>query len=150
MPNLFTLPTTTVPPASNARLLYDQGRLEETVAFCQKELPVIEKEMPAKSTKRPVDEDTSSPSYQYYALTAILVDALAQLERWKTAKEALGRYRAHFARDPWGYTVGAEVTVRDPNVKDRAAVAEAAETLRDEAKRLEGKPESKAAKKRVR
>ncbi len=147
MPNLITLPITAVPPASNARLLYEQGRLEETVAFCQKELPVIEKEMPAKSTKRPSDEEPSSPSYQYYALTAILVDALAQLERWKTAKEAMGRYRAHFARDPWGYTVGAEVTRRDPQVKDRSAVEEAAETLEAEAQRLEGKPEAKPKKK---
>ncbi len=141
--HLFTLPNTMVPPASNARLLYDQARLEETVAFCQKELPLIEKEMPAKSQKRPQEEDPASGPYQYFALTAVLVDSLAQLGRWKTAKEALGRYRAHFPRDPWGYTVGAMVTRRDPEVKDREAVREAAEMLEAEAMRLEGKGKKK-------
>ncbi len=143
MPPIFNLPPTPLPPASNARLLYGQGRFEETVAFCQKELPLVEKEIPARSQKRPSEEPPEAPAYQYFALTAILVDSLAQLERWKAAKEALGRYRMHFPRDPWGYAEGAEVTRRDPEVKDRSAIHEAAAMLEAEARRLEGKPPPK-------
>ncbi|MGB8645085.1 MAG: hypothetical protein WCF84_07595 [Anaerolineae bacterium] len=145
MANLLTLPSTSVPPALNARVLYDQALLEETVAFCQQELPLVEKEIPAKSQKRPSAEAPTSPLYQYYALTAILTDTLAQLERWKAAKEVLGRYRVHFPQDPWGYTVGAEVTRRDPQVKDPEAVQEAIEMLESEAQRLEGKGKKKAS-----
>ncbi len=137
------IPPTPAPPASNARLLYDQNRLEETVAFCQKELPLIEKQIPAKSQKRPEQDEISSASYQYFALTRILVDSLAQLGRWKTAKEALGRYRMHFPRDPWGFAAGAEITRLDPQVQDRAAVRHAADLLEAEARRLEGKPVKK-------
>ncbi len=137
------IPPTPFPPASNARLLYDQNRLEETVAFCQKELPLLEKEIPAKSQKLPAQDDPSATTYQYYALTSLLADVLMQLGRWKPAKEALGRYRVHFPRDPWGYTLGAELTRRDPEVKDREAVARAAELLEAEAKRLTGKTASK-------
>ena len=143
MPSLFTLPPTPLPPAANARLLYDQNRLEETVAFCQKELPLLEKEIPAKSQKLPAQEEPAASSYQYYALTALLVEALAELRRWKPAKEALGRYRMHFSRDPWGYTLGAEVTRRDPEVQDREAVDHAAEMLDAEAQRLMGKTKRK-------
>ncbi len=143
MPSLVTIPPTPAPPASNARLLYDQNRFEETVAFCQKELPLLEKQIPAKSQKLPQQDGPSSPTYQYYALTAILVDALVQLHRWKSAKEALGKYRMHFGRDPWGYRVGAEVTRRDAEVKDRTSVAEAADYLEAEANRLESKPAAK-------
>jgi hypothetical protein len=143
MSSLFTLPPTPLPPASNARLLYDQHRLEETVAFCQKELPLLEKQIPAKSQKLPKQDTPASPLYQYYALTSILVDTLAQLGRWKTAKEALGRYRMHFPRDPWGYALGAEITRRDVEIQDRRAVAEAADLLEAEAKRLEMKGKNK-------
>ncbi len=136
---ILNLPTPISPPASNARLLYDQGRLEETVAFCQKELPLVEREIPSRSQKVPAREESDSPLFQYYALTAILTDALVRLKRWKAAKEALGRYRAHFPRDPWGFTVGADVTRRDPDVKDAGAVTEAAAMLEAEAKRLGSK-----------
>jgi hypothetical protein len=124
--------------------LYDQKRLEETVAFCQKELPLLEKQIPAKSQKLPGQNDSSAASYQYFALMRILVDSLVQLGRWKTAKEALGRYRMHFPRDPWGFAAGAEVTRLDPQVQDRAAVLHAADLLEAEARRLEGKPKKKA------
>ncbi len=140
---LFMIPPTPAPPASNARLLYDQKRLEEAVAFCQKELPLIEKQIPAKSQKLPEQDETSAASYQYFALMRILVDSLAQLGRWKTAKEALGRYRMHFPRDPWGFAAGAEITRLDPQVQDRAAVQHAAELLDTEARRLGGKPKKK-------
>ncbi len=143
MSAIFMIPPTPAPPASNARLLYDQNRLEEAVAFCQKELPLLEKQIPAKSQKRPEQEELSSASYQYFALTRILIDSLAQLGRWKTAKEALGRYRVHFPRDPWGFAAGAEITRLDPQVQDRAAVQHAAELLEAEARRLEGKPVKK-------
>ncbi len=143
MPALFNIPPTPLPPASNARLLYDQNRLEETVAFCQKELPLLEKQIPNRSQKRPEQEEPSSPVYQYLALTRILVDSLAQLGRWKSAKETLGRYRAHFPRDPWGFAAGAKVTRLDPQVQDRGAVAQAADSLEAEARRLEGKPQRK-------
>ncbi len=148
MSALFMIPPTPAPPASNARLLYDQNRLEETVAFCQKELPLLEKQIPAKSQKLPEQEENASASYQYSAVTRILVDSLAQLGRWKSAKEALGRYRMHFPRDPWGYTAGAEITRRDPQVQDRAAVQQAAALLEAEAKRLSHPPaEAKTRKK---
>ena len=139
MPPLITIPPTPLPPASNARLLFDQHRLEETVAFCQKELPLLEKEIPAKSQKLPEQEDPSAAPYQYYALNCLLVEALAELGRWKPAKEALGRYRTHFPRDPWGYTLGADITRRDPAVKDRSAVEHAADLLEAEGRRLAGK-----------
>ncbi len=143
MPPVLTVPLTPAPPASNARLLYNQQRLEETVAFCQKELPLIEKEVPNRSQKVPQNEDALSPTYQYFALTAILVDSLAQLGRWKAAKETLGRYRMRFPRDPWGYEAGAEVTRLDPEVKDREAVEEAAELLEEEARRIQSRSVAK-------
>ncbi len=139
MPPVLTLPATPTPPASNARLLYNQQRLEETVAFCQKELPLIEKEIPNRSQKVPGQEAPSAPTYQYFALIAILADALAQLGRWKAAKETLGRYRMRFPRDPWGYEAGATITRRDPEARDRQAVAEAADLLEEEARRLEAR-----------
>ena len=59
-------------------------------------------------------------------------DAYAALEEWKPAKEVLGKYRVRFPRDPWGFSAGAEVTRRDPNVKDPGAVQRAVELLQDE------------------
>lgn len=141
---MFSIQTPLMPPASNALLLFDQNRFEETVAFCQKELLAIEKQISAKSVKLPEDGDGKSPPFQYYALTMILVKALAELERWKPAKEALGRYRAHFPKDPWGFQAGAQVTRLDPEVKDRAAVQRAAELLEKESKRLTAMEKRKA------
>jgi hypothetical protein len=133
------IPADLMPPASNARLLYDAHRFEETVAFCQKEIGSLEKEIPARAVKRPVHGDPAAPQYQYFGLTCVLVNALAELGRWKAAKEALGRYRMHFPRDPWGFTVGAKITRLDPDVKDHTAVARAAELLETEGRRLEAK-----------
>ncbi len=146
MPPLFPIPDNLHPPASNAQLLFDQNRFEETVAFCQKELPLLEKQIPAKSVKLPQQDEPRSGSYQYFALTLILVDALARLGRWKAAKEILGKYRVHFPRDAWGYAAGAVVTRGDPDVKDRAAVERAAGLLQQEALRLDGKDKSKLKK----
>jgi hypothetical protein len=139
MPTLFPIPSSLLPPASNARLLYDAGRLLETVAFCQKELAHLEKQIPAKSVVLPQRDRPGSGSFQYFGLTCILVNALAGMERWKSAKEVLGRYRMHFPRDPWGFTTGAEITRRDPQVRDRAAVLRAAELLETEGRRLKAK-----------
>ncbi len=141
---LYAIPASLVPPASNASLLYRQNRVAETVAFCQKELALLETQIPAKSVKLPQQDDPASAPYQYFVLTRILVNALAELERWKAAKEVMGRYRVHFPRDPWGFSAGADVTRRDPEVKDRSAVRRAAELLEREAKRLEASASSKA------
>jgi hypothetical protein len=146
MPTLFTIPPSLVPPASNAQLLYGQDRFAETVAFCQKELGLLETQVPAKSVKLPQQDEPASATYQYFGLTCILVIALAELGRWKVAKEVMGRYRVHFPRDPWGFSLGAEVTRRDPEVKDRAAVQRAAELLETEAQRLEAKATLKGKK----
>lgn len=146
MPPLFNIPESLAPPASNALMLYRQNRFEETVAFCQKELPLIEKQIPAKSVKSPQQDEPTSGPFQYYALTLILVDALAELERWRAAREALGRYRVHFPRDPWGYAAGAEVQRRDPDVSDREAVKRAIELLEGEAKKLASAQQAKAKK----
>ncbi len=143
MTPLYAIPAALVPPASNARLLYEQNRVEETVAFCLKELALLETQIPAKSVKLPQQDNPTSAPYQYFVLTCILVDALAELGRWKAAKEAMGRYRMHFPRDPWGFSAGAEVTRRDPKVKDREAVRRAAELLEMEANRLEASANSK-------
>jgi hypothetical protein len=142
----FDIPDGLVPPASNARLLYDDNRFEETVAFCQKELRLLDKHIPAKSGGLPQTDLPSSAPFQYLCLTSILVNALAELERWKAAKEVMGRYRVHFPRDPWGFAVGAELTRRDPQVKDRAAVQRATELLEAEGRRLEGIVVSKGKK----
>jgi hypothetical protein len=134
-----TIPTSLVPPASNALLLYNASRFEETIAFCQKELALLEKQIPAKSARRPDQYEPASGPFQYFGLTCILVNALAELGRWKAAKEVLGRYRLHFPRDHWGFSAGAEITRRDPDVRDHAAVQRAAELLEAEGKRLEAK-----------
>jgi hypothetical protein len=139
MPTLFAIAPSLVPPASNAQLLYDQHRFAETVAFCQKELGLLETQAPAKSVKLPQQDEPASATYQYFGLTCVLVNALAELGRWKVAKEVMGRYRVHFPRDPWGFSAGAEVTRRDPEVKDSAAVQRAAELLETEAQRLVAK-----------
>lgn len=143
MPPLFPTPELGLPPASNAMLLFKADRFEETVAFCEKELAHLEKEIPARSVGLPQLEQASSAPYQYFGLTAILVNALAELARWKNAKEVLGRYRTHYPRDPWGYFAGAEVTRRDPRIRDREAVQRAAEMLEADGKRLELKAASK-------
>jgi hypothetical protein len=143
MPTPCVIPNSLVPPASNAQLLFDSSRFEETVAFCQKELAHLELQIPSKSVKRPRQDQLASAPFQYFGLTCILVNALAELRRWKAAKEVLGRYRLHFPRDPWGFTTGAEITRRDPQVRDPAAIQRAAELLEAEGKRLEAKAASK-------
>ena len=61
---------------------------------------------------------------------------LAEQGDWKAAKEALGKFRVRFPRDPWGFSAGAEATRRDPQVHDPAAVQRAIELLEGEAERL--------------
>lgn len=136
MPPLFPIPTSLILPAADAQRLYEQGKLAETVELCRKELTRLEKEIPAKSTKPAHDADPASSAYQYFALTLILTDALTAQEDWKAAKEALGKFRVRFPRDPWGFSAGAEVTRRDPQVHDPAAVQRAIELLEGEANRL--------------
>lgn len=143
MPASFPHPELLLPPSSNGMLLFNANRFEETVAFCEKELLHLEKEIPARSVALPQLEPPSSAPFQYFGLTAILVNALAELSRWKNAKEILGRYRTHYPRDPWGYLTGAEVTRRDPQVRDRQAVQRAAELLEAEGKRLQLRAASK-------
>lgn len=123
--------------AADAQTLFDSSRFHETISYAQQRLSTLDKKIPPRYAHVPRDAEPDSPVFQYYALTLILVDALAELGEWKAAKEALGKYRVHFARDPWGFRAGAEVTRRDPNVKDKAAVQRAAELLEGEATRLE-------------
>lgn len=123
--------------AADANELFQAKKFHETVTHAQQHLSALDKKIPLRYAKIPREAESDSPVFQFYALTVILVDALAELEEWKTAKEALGKYRVHFARDPWGFRAGAEVTRRDPNVKDKAAVQRAVELLEGEAERLE-------------
>jgi hypothetical protein len=138
MKPLFPIPPALAVPAADAHQLLDAGKPYDAIALCQKELAALEKQIPARSggSKPPQTAEPGSGVYQYYALTLILVNALAQVEEWKAAKEALGKYRVHFPRDPWGFEAGAEVTRRDPQVKDKAAVQRAVELLEGEAARL--------------
>jgi hypothetical protein len=53
----------------------------------------------------------------------------------------------HFPRDAWGFSAGAAVTRRDPDVKDRAAVLRASELLETEAQRLRAANGGKSKKK---
>jgi len=138
MSTLFAIPSHLVGAAADAAKLYLSGKVQDAIAFCDQELAALEKQIPPRSNKPPQTADPASAVYQYHALTLILVNALAQIEEWKAAKAALGRYRVHFPRDPWGFRAGAEITRRDPVVKDKAAVARAAQLLEDEAKRLQG------------
>ncbi|MCC7163995.1 MAG: hypothetical protein IT331_15975 [Anaerolineae bacterium] len=124
--------------AADAKTLFDAGKFRETVTLCQQRLGALEKKVPPRYTKIPREAEPDSPVFQYYALTVVLVDALAELQDWKAAKEALGKYRVRFARDPWGFRAGAEVTRRDPHVKDKPSVTRAVELLEGEAARLEG------------
>lgn len=133
----FPLPAALVPPASVAQKLFAAREFHETISFCEKELAALEKQIPARNTKPPQQAHADSAVFQYYALTLILVNALAELQEWKAAKEALGKYRVRFPRDAWGFRAGAEVTRRDTQVKDKAAVARAIELLEGEAERLE-------------
>jgi hypothetical protein len=138
MATLFPIPSNLVGVAADAEKLYSSNKIQEAIALCTKELAELEKQIPPRSNKPPQTADATLAEYQYYALTLILTDALAQTGEWKAAKEVLGKYRVHFPRDPWGFTAGAEVTRRDPVVKDQAAVARAVELLEMEAKRLRG------------
>jgi len=96
----------------------------------------LEKQFPARKLQTPQTAEAGSAIFQYYALTALLVNALAAQAEWKAAKQALGKYRVRFPRDPWGFEAGAEATRRDPQVQDPAAVARAIELLEGEAQRL--------------
>jgi len=136
MSTLFPPPTSLLPPASAAHKLFAAGKYQQAITLCQQELAALDKQVPARSAKPPQTAETGSAAFQYYALTLVLVNALAQVEEWKLAKEALGKYRVRFPRDPWGFEAGAEVTRRDPVVKDKAAVQRAIELLEGEAQRL--------------
>ena len=137
---LFAIPPNLAPPASKARELYEQDQLDPTITYCENELAVLARRIPAKSRDLPQANPPASAAYQFYAITLIMTDALAERSRWTEAKEALGRYRVHFPRDPWGFHAGAEVTRRDPDVHDAAAVQRAVELLEGEAHRLSQKP----------
>jgi hypothetical protein len=136
MKPLFPIPASLAPPSSDAQKLFAAQKFDATIAYCDKELAALEKKIPARSTKPPQQAEAGSAPFQYYALTVILVNALAATEHWKTAKEALGKYRVHFPQDPWGFEAGAEVTRRDTAIKDKAAVQRAIELLEGEAARL--------------
>lgn len=136
---LFAIPNSMQDAAANAQQLFAAQKFHETAALCEKELAALEKQIPARNTKSPQQADSGSAVFQYYALTLILVNALAELGEWKAAKQVLGKYRVHFPRDPWGFRAGAEVTRRDTQVKDKAAVQRAIELLEGEAARLESK-----------
>lgn len=139
MSTLFPIPPNLVGLAKQAEEKYAHGDLRETIAFCGEQLAALDKQMPPRSNKPPESAEPASAEYQYYALTLILVDAQAQIQDWKGAKETLGKYRVRFPRDPWGFRAGAEVTRRDPVVHDKAAVERAIELLQGEAERLESK-----------
>ena len=134
---LFAIPNVLQGAALHAQKLLDAEKFYETISFCETELAALDKQIPSRSTKSPRAAEPNSAPFQYYALTSILVDAFAELQEWKAAKEALGKYRVRFSRDPWGFYAGAEVTRRDPQVKDQAAVQRAIELLEGEAQRLE-------------
>lgn len=134
---LFTIPKELEAPAAEAANLFRAKKYSECVVMSQEHLAALENQLPPRYIKSPRDAASGSPAYQYYALTLILANALAELNDWKAAKEALGKYRVHFPRDPWGFRAGAEVTRRDPDVKDAGAVRRAIELLEGEAKRLE-------------
>lgn len=119
--------------------MFEAKKYHETISLCEKELTALDKKIPARSNKPPQQAEPDSNVFQYYALTLIVVNAYAALQEWKAAKEALGKYRVRFPRDPWGFHAGAEVTRRDPRVKDKAAVERAVELLEGEAERLEAK-----------
>lgn len=138
MKPLFPIPTPLVPPASDAQKLYDAQDYDGTIARCQAQLTALEKQFPARNSQPPLQAEPGSAVFQYHALTVILADAFAGTGNWKAAKEALGKYRVRFPRDPWGFEAGAEVTRRDADVKDPAAVQRAIELLEGEARRLRG------------
>src|SRR5690242_4175901 len=102
MPTLFPIPAGLVASASNAQKLLDAKRYQETVELCENELAKLEKKFPARNLNLPQTEEPASPPFQYYALTLLLVDAFAAVKEWKAAKEALGKYRVRFPKDPWG------------------------------------------------
>lgn len=136
---LFPILTSLQDTALDAQKLYDAQKFHETISACQQALAALEKQIPARSNTPPQTLEPGSAVFQYYALTLILVNAFAALQEWKGAKEALGKYRVHFPRDPWGFTAGAQVTRLDPHVHDKAAVERAIELLETEAQRLESK-----------
>lgn len=136
---LFPLPDTLQGAAAAAQKQFDAKNFHETLAFCERELAALDKQLAPRSNSLPQNADPNSAPFQYYALTLILVNAFAELHEWKAAKQALGKYRVRFPRDPWGFRAGAEVTRRDPKVQDQAAVQRAAELLEGEAVRLETK-----------
>ena len=136
---LFPFPKPPVPPASDAQKLFDAQKYDDAIAFCQAQLAALDKQLPARNTKMPQHAENGSAMFQYYALTVSLVNAYAAVENWKAAKEALGRYRVRFPQDAWGFEAGAEVTQRDTDVQDQAAVQRAIELLQGEARRLREK-----------
>jgi hypothetical protein len=134
---LFPMPNPLVGAARDAQQLFDAQEFHETITRCEQELAALDKQLAPRNNARPQNAAPDSAAFQYYALTLILVNALAALQEWKAAKEALGKYRVRFPRDPWGFRAGAQVTRRDRQVKDKAAVQRAIELLEGEAERLE-------------
>lgn len=136
---LYPSPKHLTGKAADAQKLFATQQFHETISLGERELRALDKKIPARSNKPPQQAAADSDVFQYYALVLILVNAYAELEEWKAAKEVLGKYRVRFPRDPWGFTAGAVVTRRDPRIKDKAAVERAAELLEGEAARLESK-----------
>lgn len=140
MQPLFPIPTDLQPAALQAQQRFDVGQYRDAITLCEQALAGLETQIPSRNPKLPRDTEPTSSTFQYYALTVILIDAFAALEEWKPAKETLGKYRVRFPRDPWGFSAGAEVTRRDPAVKDKDAIQRAIELLEGEAQRLEANP----------
>lgn len=138
MNSLFSVPSHLVPPASDAQKLFDAEKYDEAIVLCKQELAAREQQFPARNAKPPQQAEPGSAIFQYYALTLILVNVYAATAQWKAAKEVLGKYRVRFPQDPWGFEAGAEVTRRDPDVQDRAAVQRAIQLLEGEGQRLRG------------
>ncbi|RIK14846.1 MAG: hypothetical protein DCC52_19270 [Chloroflexi bacterium] len=83
MKPLFPLPAALVPPASDAAKLFDAGKYDETIAACHAQLDALEKQFPARNLQTPQTAEAGSAIFQYYALTALLVNALAAQAEWK-------------------------------------------------------------------
>lgn len=135
---LFAVPADITGAAAEVQSLFQAGRYQEAIGRAEQALAAVESKLAPRSHTVP-DRAAGTPAAEYQALTLLLANAFAAVGEWKAAKEALGKYRVRFPRDPWGFAVGAELTRRDPAVRDREAILRAAELLDGEAERLRAK-----------
>ena len=76
MKPLFEIPTTLVPPASDAQKLFDAEKFDDAIALCQAELAAREHQFPARNLKLPQEAESYYRSWSAQSTPQLEVPAI--------------------------------------------------------------------------